>query len=63
VQGVVNAESFAAGVKALGSSYESPWGNLDMTLDGRTGQHLLRGFEYQKPCNCFSFEHDDPRTS
>lgn len=55
VQGVVNAESFAAGVKALGSSYESPWGNLDMTLDGRTGQHLLRGFEYQKGCNCFSY--------
>lgn len=58
VQGVVNAQTFAAGVKALGANYESPWGSLDMTLDGRTGQHLLRGFEYAAGCNCFKYSPD-----
>lgn len=55
VTGAVNAASFAEGVKALGSAYESPWGSLDMTLDGRTGQHVLTPFAYDADCNCFTY--------
>lgn len=55
VAGVVNADSFSEGAKALGADYESPWGNLDMTLDGRTGQHQFTSFEYKPKCNCFVY--------
>jgi len=55
VSGAINAESFAEGVRALGTAYESTWGSLDMTLDGRTGQHQFTGFDYNEKCNCFVY--------
>jgi ABC-type branched-subunit amino acid transport system substrate-binding protein len=55
VTGVVNADSFSEGALALGTDYESPWGSLDMTLDGRTGQHQFTPFEYKPKCNCFVY--------
>ena len=58
ITGVINDASFADGVKALGADYESPWGNLDMTLDGRTGQHQFTSFAYDADCNCFTYGSD-----
>ena len=55
---MINDASFADGVKALGADYESPWGNLDMTLDGRTGQHQFTSFAYDADCNCFTYGSD-----
>jgi len=55
VTGAISAETFAEGVRALGTNYESTWGSLNMTLDGRTGQYQFTAFDYDKECNCFIY--------
>jgi ABC-type branched-subunit amino acid transport system substrate-binding protein len=55
VTGAITAETFAESVLALGTDYESTWGSLNMTLDGRTGQYQFTAFDYDDKCNCFVY--------
>lgn len=55
MDGSVDAASFAAAAAALGASYETAWGTLDLSDGGRTGQHFLQPFTLDSGCDCFVY--------